>query len=169
MPSSAHPRRRLTFIGLCAAGAVAAAYFGQPLAHDNSDAILVIITVMTVFAGFLVAIIAILGDPAMLPPGSWRSAENKWDVVYSAVTTHTWLFRFYLVAIALLFAGVLVEKAPDCQVPEIWKTWIERLYLFFGVFSFLLTMALPGMLAKLQMERVEAEIQKRRRKDSIKQ
>jgi len=99
--------RRIGFILLCALVAAAAAYFGQPLAHDNSDAILIIITVLTVFAGFLVAIIAILGDPAMLPGGSWRAAEGSRGQVYARVVTHTWLFRLYLLAIALLFADVI--------------------------------------------------------------
>jgi hypothetical protein len=159
---------RLLFILLCALVGGFVSYFGQPLVSGNSDAILVIITVMTVFAGFLVAIIAILGDPAMIPEGSWRTAENKWESVYASVTTHTWIFRLYLVAIALLFAGVLLEKAPIGAVSCVWKLWIERAYLFFGVFSFCLTMALPGMLARLQLQRVSAEVDRRRRETGLK-
>jgi hypothetical protein len=59
-----------------------------------------------------------------------------------------------------------MNKAPDCVVPVVWKTWIERLYLFFGVLSFLLTLALPGALGKLQLARAEAEIERRRHESS---
>jgi hypothetical protein len=68
------------------------------MAHNNSDAVLVIVTVMTVFAGFVVAIIAVLGDPALLPAGTWRAAESEHDKSIDAILTHAWLFRAYLVA-----------------------------------------------------------------------
>jgi hypothetical protein len=158
---------RIAFIVTCALVSGGAAYFGQPLVHGNSDAILVIITVLTIFAGFLVAIIAVLGDPAMLPGGSWRVVEGRRGGVYRSVVTHTWLFRLYLVAIALLFAGVLVEKLGDCSSTITLKTWVERGYLFFGVLSFTLTLALPSMLADLQMARVDAELRDRRQKAGL--
>lgn len=161
--------KRVLFLLACFIGGVIVAYFGQPLAHDNSDAVLIIITVMTVFAGFLVAIIAVLGDPTLLPPGSWRAAENERDEAIDAILTHAWLFRVYLVAIALLFAGVLLHKAPDCDVAPWIKTWIERAYLLTGAFSFFLTLALPSTLTEFQRKRVDAEIERRRSEAGIKE
>jgi hypothetical protein len=135
--------------------------------HENADAVLIIITVMTVFAGFLVAIIAILGDPAMIPSGSWRIAEGRRDNIEARLTHHVWLFVFYLIAIGLLFTGALLNKAPDSVVSLVWKVWIERLYLFFGVSSFLFTFALPNALHKFQLSRIDTEIERRRREDGI--
>jgi hypothetical protein len=154
---------RLLFILFCLFIGAVAAYYGQPLVHENPDAILIIITVMTVFAGFLVAIIAILGDPAMIPGGSWRIAEGRRENIEARINHHIWLFVFYLIAIGLLFTAVLLNKAPDVVVSHTWKLWIERLYLFFGVSSFFLTFALPSALHKLQLGRIDAEIEKRRR------
>lgn len=159
---------RIVFLFVSGMLSGVAAYYGQPLVHCNTDAITILITVMTVFAGFLVAIIAILGDPSMLPDGSWRAAEMSHPAVYNKVVTYAWLFRLYLVAIAFLFAGALIDKAQNAVVPAIWKIWIERSYLFFGVFSFLCTVTLPGTLGRLQMARVEAEIDRRRKVDGIK-
>src|SRR5690348_1999136 len=119
---------RLLLIGACFLLGGVSAYFGQPFMRDNSDAVLIIITVMTVFASFLVAIIAIIGDPSLIPDGSWRVAEMRRDSVESRLIAHLWLFLLYLVAIALLFVGSLLAKAPE--VACIWKTWIERAYLF---------------------------------------
>jgi hypothetical protein len=151
---------------LVVSGAIS--WFAQPLAHENSDAVLVVTTVLTVFAGFVVAIIAVLGDPALLPGGSWRAAESAHDEAVDSILTHAMLFRVYLLAIALLFAGVLIDKAPDCQVsPEI-KAWLERAYLFVGVFSFLLTLSLPGALTEFQRRRVTAEIERRRHEAGLK-
>lgn len=47
------------------------------------------------------------------------------------------------------------------NVSECVKLWFERSYLFFGIFSFLLTFALPSMLFKMQMGRLDAEISRR--------
>ncbi len=118
---------------------------------------------MTVFAGFLVAIIAVLGDPGALPKGSWRGVESRRPRLVSSVIRHASLFYVYLVAIALLFIGVLVSKEP-CSVVPLWvKIWVERAYLFFGVFSFLLTLGLPKSLADIQIARTDAENEERRR------
>ena len=158
--------RVLLILGCCFIGG-AAAYYGQPLAHENSDAILIIITVMAVFAGFLVAIVTILGDPAMIPDGTWRIAEGRRENIEAKLITHIWLFVFYLIAIGLLFVGALLNKAPEAMVSAEWKMWIERLYLFFGVTSFLFTFGLPYSLLKFQIARIDSEIERRRGKDGI--
>jgi hypothetical protein len=153
--------RAVVLLIIVAGISAVAAFFGQPLMHENTDAVTVIITVMTVFAGFLVAIITILGDPALFPQGNWRTAELQRDNVAARLAAHIWLFVIYLVAIALLFVGVLLNKATG--VPEEVKTWVQRLYLFFATFSFFLTLALPQALWKFQLARLDAEIDRRRK------
>lgn len=159
---------RTMFILFCAVVSAVAAYFGHPLVHENSDATIVMVTVMTVFAGFLVAIITILGDPAMIPKGSWRIAESRHAALERVIIRHTSLFYVYLAAIGLLFAGVLIDKEPDAVVSPNVKLWVESLYLFFGSFSFLLTLSLPRILGKIQLARSEAEIEVRRTEEGIK-
>lgn len=154
---------RGVLILLCIPISALAAYYGQPFVGGNADAIVVLTTVMTVFAGFLVAIIAVLGDPSTLPKGSWHGVELRRPRLVSSVIRHASLFYVYLVAIALLFIGVLVSKEPSSVVPLWVKTWVERGYLFFGVFSFLLTLGLPKSLANIQIARTDAEIERRRR------
>lgn len=155
---------RAVLIFLCLIFSALSAYWGQPLVRDNELAVTVIITATTVFAGFLVAIITILGDPAMIPEGSWREGEIRRDGVEAKLIRHLWLFVFYLVAIGLLFISVLLNKAPG--VSETWKVWIERLYLFFAISSFLFTFGLPGALIRLQLARVDAEIHRRKKPGS---
>ena len=79
------------------------AYFGQPYVRDNADAVLIIITVLTVFAGFLVAIITILGDPSDDPGGQLAGRRIRRDNTEARLITHKWLFLVYLIAIGLLF------------------------------------------------------------------
>jgi hypothetical protein len=94
--------------------------------------VVVIVTVFTVFAGFLIAVITILGDPAMIPQGSWRKAEARRDSIERRLRTHVWLFFIYLITIGLLFTWIIVQAALDEH--HCVRIWIERLYLFFGVF-----------------------------------
>lgn len=137
-------------------------YFGQPLIHGNDQAINVIVTVFSVLAGFIVAIIAVVGDPILLPPGSWRAAELARDQLNNRLIRHQYLLVGYLITLALIFFALLVAKAfPACS------TWLERLFLFFATFSFVLSMRLPGALMQAQRERIDAVIEHRRRTDGI--
>jgi hypothetical protein len=156
---------RAAFILLCAVGGGLAAYYGQPSVHKNPELILIIITVFTVFAGFLIAIITIIGDPIMIPHGSWRVAELRRDTMIARLNWHVGLLICYLLTIALLFTGVVLEKALDEH--SLWRLWIERAYLFVGVTSFLFTFALPAALVQMQSARYDAEIEKRRHEVSI--
>lgn len=137
-------------------------YFWQPLIHGNDQAINVIVTVFSVLAGFIVAIIAVVGDPILLPPGSWRAAELARDQLNNRLIRHQYLFVGYLITLALIFFALLVAKSfPACS------TWLERFFLFFATFSFVLSMRLPGALMQAQRERIDAVIEHRRRTDGI--
>src|SRR5579875_1271523 len=126
--------KRIKLIALiCFSGL--AAYFGAPLMDENPDAIVVIVTVITVFAGFLVAIIAVLGDPAMVPEGSWHKAELRHSSLEALVRRHTVLFYAYLLALGLLFFWVLLRKEPDAIVAHWVKQSVEYVLLFFAILS----------------------------------
>ncbi|HVC61913.1 MAG TPA: hypothetical protein VND19_16320 [Acetobacteraceae bacterium] len=160
---------RVIFFIVCVALSSVATYFGYPLVRENPDAVIVMATVLTVFAGFLVAIIAILGDPAMIPGNSWREAEMRRPSIEAMVIKQVWLFYLYLLAIGLLFAGVLLHKEPDAAVAVWIKSLVDIVYLFFAVLSFLLTLALPSTLGKIQLARNLAEIEARRAAAGIRQ
>jgi hypothetical protein len=130
---------RLAVLAVILAGL--ASYFGQPLVHGNDQAVNVVITVFSVLAGFLVAIIAIVGDPVLLPPGTWRAAEMEREKLNSRLIRHKWLFTLYLITLGLVFFALLLkDKDPNIVL------WLERGFLFFGVFAFVLSLALPGSL-----------------------
>jgi len=130
--------------------------------HGNDQAVNVIVTVFSVLAGFLVAIIAVVGDPLLLPPGTWRAAQIERDKLDNRLIRHKWLFVAYLITLALIFVDLLVAKV----LPG-WGVWLERLFLFFATFSFLLSLQLPNTLMQAQKERIDAVIEHRRRIDGI--
>jgi hypothetical protein len=156
---------RLLSILACAGVGALSAYFAQPYVHQNSDLILIIITVFTVFAGFLIAVITIIGDPIMIREGSWRIAEGGRGTMQQRLLWHVVLFVLYLITIGLLFVGVVLEKALPSYSPIL--VWIERTYLFVGVTSFLFTFALPLALLQMQQARYDAEIERRRQRAGI--
>lgn len=155
---------RIFIIGCMIVGLVAS-YFGQPAVHKNPDLILIIVTVFTVFAGFLIAIITIIGDPIMIPHGSWHVAELRRDAMISRLNWHVALLVCYLLTIGLLFTGVVLDKTFDEH--SLWRLWVERAYLFIGVTSFMFTFALPAALVHMQSARFDAEIERRRKEAGI--
>ena len=138
---------------------VAGANYGQPLVHGNDQAAGIIVTVYSILAGFLVAIIAIVGDPLLVPPGSWRIAEGNREKTVRRLTRHKHLFYIYLLSLGMIFAAALVKGShPTCTI------WLERGYLFLSVFAFVLSLCLPGALMRMQQERIDHIIESRRRK-----
>jgi hypothetical protein len=94
---------RILFFVTCAAVGAAVAWISQPYVHENSDATTVVVTVMTVLAGFMIAIITVLGDPASVPDGTWRTVEARRENIKSKIIRHAyysfciyWLWDFYL-------------------------------------------------------------------------
>ena len=153
---------RALYILFCFVTGAICAYYGQDYIRDNADAINIVITVFTVFAGFLVAIISILGDPALLPDGSWRDAENHRDHIDRRLIRHTYLFWLYLVIIGLVFLSALLKKAPSTPRMDSVRYWVEYVYLMLGIAAFLLSLALPKMLMSIQRARIDAEIDNRK-------
>jgi hypothetical protein len=159
--------KRGIFILTCLLVAVLVACWAEPYADQNSDLILFVTTVFTVFAGFLVAIITIIGDPSLVPGGSWRLVEHRRDSIEQRIVWHIYLFLCYLVTIAFIFVSVIFEKVPKEIISESVKAWIARGYLFFGVFSFLLSFALPFALHRVKMSRLDQETERRRQSEGI--
>ncbi|GJM12778.1 MAG: hypothetical protein DHS20C12_11810 [Pseudohongiella sp.] len=143
--------------------AVTVAVLAQPLIHGNSDAVNLIVTVFSILAGFLIAIIAIIGDPGLLRPGSWRAAEVDRPRLVGKLIRQKWLFHLYLLTLTLIFASTLVPESYPLVV-----SWTERAFLCLGSFAFLLSFQLPGTLVQIQKDKIDAHIEYRRSGAGIK-
>jgi hypothetical protein len=138
------------------------AQYCQPLIHGNEAAINIIVTVFSILAGFLVAIIAVVGDPALLPPGNWRVAEQERKKLDRRLTRHKALFMSYLITLGLIFLSLLAAKS----IPSL-GYWLERIFLFLGSLAFLYSLKLPGALIETQRERINLIIDQRRNEEGI--
>lgn len=129
----------------------------HPYIHNNQDAINVIVTVFSILAGFLVAVITLIGDPQSLPQGSWQVAQLGSARTYNRLTRKKWLFILYLLTLTLVFLSVLIKgNFPDIE------PWLEKAYLFLAISALILSFRLPSALMQLQQERIEQEIEHRR-------
>lgn len=139
--------------GLCALIGVSllGAYFLQPLVAGKTDAINTIVTVFSILAGFLIAVITFIGEPL---GESWKDLQLSRREVVARLRRHLWLFYFYLATLGLAMAMYLV--------PEGWPVllmWLQRLFVFFAIFVFGASFALPSSLLSLQLEKYDRSLE----------
>ncbi|MCU1073261.1 hypothetical protein JAK55_18975 [Stenotrophomonas maltophilia] len=142
---------RLRFGGLSLVLSGLVAWKFQPLIHGNTDALNTIVTVFSILAGFLVAVITIVGDGVLLGRASWRRDEYAISGVRKRLTRHKLMFQIYLVVLALVFAIQLHGKSTD------WMPWCERLMLFLASFAFLASLTLPGQIFQERIKKLESQ------------
>ena len=135
---------------------VFAALYGQPRVHGNNDAVDVIVTVFSVLAGFLVAIVIILGDTTTLLPGGVRVATKQRRVIRRNLNRKHALFYTYLITLGLIFVSKLLADTDE-MLP-----WVERIYLFLATLGFVLSFRLPSALRSVQERRLEIAIEERK-------
>lgn len=133
-----------------------AAWKGTDLIHANDKARDIIVTVFSILAGFLIAIMTLLGDQSNLP-GSWKIAKSKSDAIKAKLIRQKWLFYCYLITLSLIFLHALVASKHPSFAP-----WLERLYFGFATSSFLFSFTLPSTLMSVQADRIDAVIEARR-------
>ena len=104
----------------------------------------------------------------MIREGSWRLAEAGHDRMRIRLFGHIILFIVYLLTIAVLFVGIILERAYNGHAHVMVRDAVQWSYLFLGITSFLLTLALTMSLWNMQKARYEAEIERRRAEVGIK-
>jgi len=154
--------KRTAFIGFALISGLFAGWFGQPYIHGNERAISVIVNVFSVLAGFLVAVMSIMGDPTGFVFRNWRFAEVARPSVYAKLLRQKYLFILYLLVLSLITIESLIEK----QLPAI-ATVLEQIYFGAAVAAFILSLGLPSALMKIQMDRHDEMIEMRRKSAGI--
>lgn len=148
---------RLLFLLLLILGAGVCGYWLQPLFHANAAARDVLVTLFSVLAGFLVAVMTLVSESRMTPGKNWKQGMWYLHAVRTEIFGHTFLFWLYLIILVLLFVDVLGVFAQA----GVWA-YAEMLTLGLSVLALALSFALPGQLTKRHMEALRQEILKRR-------
>lgn len=148
-------------------------YAFQPLVKESSLDVLV--NIYSILAGFLVGVIALIGDPSSLPTGSWRIAESASKNTFRSLHSTKNLLYAYLITLLLIFIyklfftdGVeIIKTISICGINiseyvQDAKKAIEHSILFLSSIAFIYSFKLPGKLVSIQKDRVSKEIDSRR-------
>lgn len=152
----------------------------QPFFNDKT--IDVLVNIYSILAGFLIGIIALIGDPASLSTGSWRIAEASSNNVVRGLQGTKNLLSLYLLTLFLVFLytlgsidillQVLVDKKIEIDDLPVTlyrvKDMFELLILFFALMAFIYSFKLPSKLFEIQQIRMSKEIESRREAANIK-
>lgn len=137
----------------------AGAYYAQPLIHNNKDAADVLVNVFSILAGFLVAVMTIMGEPVYYRKRTWRYNQSSRRNYIKSLIRHKDLFHSYLITLALIFASRLV----DGEQHPLFQLWLERGFLFFAFLAFAFSITLPDKLISKQLERFDDQVEEKRR------
>lgn len=134
-------------------GGIVATY-ACPLISGNPDALNIISTIFSVLAGFLLAILTFISDPAILQGKSKQYLSVHKVEVSRVILRHSILFYMYLLTLALVFTISLMSSIKDESFKET-LVYIEQTMLFFATSSFVLSLGLPQVLVDIQSRRLE--------------
>ncbi|MBF8668172.1 hypothetical protein IR012_05010 [Pseudomonas putida] len=161
IPAKKTSWRKVAYIVTCITVSVFFAWQFQPKYHDNSNALSVLVTVFSILAGFLVAVMAIVGSERALKGRNWRQDTFYLIHVKQDLQKHSALFYLYLLVLALSFLASL-----KLGWPEIIQVGVECVLLFLACLAMLLSFSLPGQLTRRHVSDLESAIKARRDRES---
>lgn len=116
-----------------------------------------IISVFSILAGVLVAVISIIGDPSMLLSGNWRIGYEHAKDIQKRIGNYANLIAIYV----LILIGVLIAIIMKDSGVQGFK-WFYAALLGLTTWGLLLSLPLPYSLMAIQKERMEEEIRRRK-------
>tara|TARA_Y100000588_G_scaffold301948_1_gene324036 strand:- start:271 stop:810 length:540 start_codon:yes stop_codon:yes gene_type:complete len=172
-------RRKSIYLLLTIIGSGAFSVLFQPLLTDK--ALDVLVNIYSILAGFLVGVIALIGDPGSLPTGGWRVAESSTKNTFRKLNSTKNLLYVYLITLFAIFSYKLLAVPATVDLvkglpfgaealPYLSgvKVHVEQLILFLSFVAFSYSFTLPNSLFNIQKKRVEKEIENRREQANIK-
>ncbi|AMF92383.1 hypothetical protein AL536_02575 [Vibrio fluvialis] len=172
-------RRKTIYLLLTIVSSGFFAVLFQPILTDK--ALDVLVNIYSILAGFLVGVIALIGDPSSLPNGSWRVAESATKNTFRKLSSTKNLLHVYLVTLFAIFSYKLFSVPQTIEIikdlpygtmllPYLGKikSFVEQVILFLSFVAFSYSFTLPNSLFNIQKMRVEKEIENRRKDANIK-
>lgn len=132
-------------------------YRFQPMVSNNPDAVNTVVTIFSILAGFLIAVITFIAEPTLQAAKNWQELQLMKETVRRNLFRQKLLFFPYLLTLGIALAMYLTPPASI----EVLK-WLQMVFLALAAFVFLASFSLPGSLMKIQMERYEAALEETR-------
>lgn len=116
-----------------------------------------IISVFSILAGVLVAVMSIIGDPSMLLSGHWRIGYEHAKDIQKRIGNYANLIAIYV----LILIGVLIAIIMKDSGVQGFK-WFYAVLLGLTTWGLLLSLPLPYSLMAIQKERMDEEVKRRK-------
>ena len=134
-----------------------------PVGQSSDPALRMLANALSILAGFLIAVIVMLGDPRSLYRGNWRIASAHRREIRRALNRTAYLFCAYLTVIALVFVASLLDTYALTIIDP---RWMKHIALSAGGAVLLWSFALPLVILKAQLSRLDEEVKDRKRQSS---
>lgn len=145
------------YLAICAVSALALAPLLQPAYHDKPDAMTALVTIFTVLAGFMLAVIALAADGRNLRRKDWRQDTYFLKEVRDRLARYRLMFHLYLIVPAL---AVLTFIGPTWGNDT--QKFAEGLVLFLAIFALLWSFRIPGEITSAHVRQLQAAIKEQR-------
>ncbi|WP_299437852.1 hypothetical protein [uncultured Rhodospira sp.] len=150
-------KKRIVFISFALVISIWSGYYlGDSIRESEAPAAYIGLT-FSVLAASLFAVVSIIGDPGMLLPGNWRVAWESAKQIQGDLQRFNALFLLYIVILGLLVFSEIVEAKEWSHL-----YFVHNIFAGMSTFGFIVSLALPGELARIQRERLDQEIRSRR-------
>ncbi len=129
-------------------------YRFQPLIAGNSNAVNTVVTIFSILAGFLIAVITLIAEPILKQATDWKELQLMKATIRRQLLRQKLLFFLYLITLGLALAMFLTPS----NFPAL-LGWFQSVFLGLATFVFLASFSLPGSLMKIQMDRYDAALE----------
>ncbi len=133
----------------------------QPWYHTSKDAVTVIVTVFSILAGFLAAVMAIVANDRMLRGRNWRQDTYYLRLIRNELLRYKLTFYIYLSVLVLSFLATLSSSWPDLA-----QRIVEHGLLFFSTLGILHSFQLPEIIGRKHVSALEHKIRRRREQET---
>ncbi|MGP9666257.1 hypothetical protein ACT3TY_16760 [Halomonas sp. AOP22-C1-8] len=149
----------LTIVAI--AVAVLSGWYLQPWYHDSEDSPAVLVTIFSVLAGFLVAVMAIVANGSTRRGRNWRQDTYYLKLLRKEMRRHKVTFFIFIIVLALTFLTT-ISSSWHVNAQKI----VEILALSFATLGLIDSFRLANILGNSQLESLEHEIRVRRDKET---
>lgn len=133
------------------------AYYFPTALQQSDNALEGIISVFSILAGVLVAVMSIIGDPSMLLTGNWRLGHEHAKEIQKRISNYALLIALYvIVLIGVLILMMIKEAHVEGYL------WAFVIVQFGATLGLLLSIPLPFSLMAIQKDRMDQEIKRRK-------
>jgi len=148
------------YLSICAISAAFLSFAFRSSFHGNEAAANVLVTIFSVLAGFMIAVIAIAGDGAVLRRRDWRQDTFFLNEARKQLTRYRIMFHIYLIVPALVF---LAQLELDWYAGT--QAAVEYALLFLAAFALLWSFSLPGEMTQAYVRKLKQAIEDQRQQE----